>query len=170
MEARKVIYPLKCKCGFAGDVFARVRDLGPDGRLACPACGSMAEQNYAEKRVANGNREFRSQTQVSIQEGWHPSEVGKVQRVMVANGDTSSANCIDREGRVRFKDRQQQQRYMAAKERIWEQVAAGPSYAPTMNEAARRRAEKVMASRQPVREKRPAREGRGRGNLRRKAA
>lgn len=126
------IYPVKCTCGYVGEAFAKVAEL-EDGKVPCPECGALAEQDYPSKRVFNGNREFRGKVQESITEGWHADEVGKVQREMAANGDADSANCIDAEGNVRFKDRQQQQRYMDAKARIWRKVADGPSQ--TMEEA-----------------------------------
>lgn len=127
-----MIYPIKCQCGFAGDVFAKLADM-QDGQILCPGCGRYAEQDYSRKNVASGNREFRGQRQESITEGWSPDEVGKVQREMASNGDTDAANCIDKEGTVRFKSRSEQQAYMRAKARIWQKVADGPSQ--TMEEA-----------------------------------
>jgi hypothetical protein len=121
------IYPIKCGCGFAGDVFARVMEMDSAGRILCPECGERAEQQYAQKRVSSGNREFRGDRQESITEGWHPDDVPRVQREMVANGDTEAANCIrPTDGAVLFKNRQQQQAYMRAKARIWQRVSEGP--------------------------------------------
>lgn len=158
------LYPIRCECGFDGDAFAKVAEL-VDGRVKCPECGRYAEQDYSRKRVGNGNREFRGARQVSLAEGWHPDEVRKVQREMVANGDVDAANCIDIDGRVWFKDRATQRKYMEAKARIWRKVAEGPAEAPSMEALIERRRAKREAARLAKAPKNP-RAGRGRGNLR----
>lgn len=126
-------YPIACECGFHGDVFARVAELR-DGRCQCPDCGRYAEQDYAAKRIANGNREFHGERGVSLTEGWHADEVEKVHRTMIRHGDVDAANMVDREGNVRFRSRQDQQKYAAAKGRIWQSVADGPSDATDMDD------------------------------------
>lgn len=44
------LYPIKCGCGFAGDVFAKVGELDSRGQLLCPECGVMAEQEVIHTR------------------------------------------------------------------------------------------------------------------------
>lgn len=150
------LYPIACSCGFRGDAFAKVAEL-QDGRVKCPECGVHAEQEYARKTVASGNREFRGDAQESVTEGWHPDEVGRVQREMTADGDHDAANCIRSDGSVWFKNRQEQQRYMRAKTRIWSRKADGPGESPAEVQAkaeagaAKRRAKMIGKSGKPER-------------------
>lgn len=111
------IYPIKCShCHFAGDCFAKVSDLDGNGCVACPECGNRAEQNYAAKTVGVGNREFYGQTQESLAHAFHPSEVTEARETFGADG----ANCIQSDGSVRFKDRQEQRRFR----RKWQTMEA----------------------------------------------
>lgn len=45
-----MIYVLACRCGFNDEVFAHSSALDDEGRLPCPKCGTMANQDYAAKR------------------------------------------------------------------------------------------------------------------------
>lgn len=133
MEARPVIYAVKCSCGFVGDTFAKLGDMDSRGRVPCPKCGQHTDQDYSRKTISNGNREFRGKTQRSLTEGWCVDEVAQVQREMIEHGDVDAANMIDpKDGSVSFKSREEQRKYMAAKARIWQRVQDGPSEAPSM--------------------------------------
>lgn len=102
------IYPLICShCNFKGDSFARASDLDSKGRICCPKCGELADQNYAEKTVGVGNREFHGKTRESLEHAFHPSEVKEARETF----GTEGANCIQADGSVRFKNRQEQRTF-----------------------------------------------------------
>lgn len=120
------IYPIRCPhCTYSGDVFAKVSELS-DGMVVCPVCGRLADQNYQEKRVFSGNREFHGEMQESLTEGWGAHEVPKVQKEMAEMGHTDAANCIRPDGSVVFHSREEQRKYMEAKAAIWKKVAESP--------------------------------------------
>lgn len=110
-----MIYPIACnKCHFAGDVFAKVADLDPNGHVLCPECGHRAPQDYTKKNIANGNREFHGQTQESITEWFHPKEVAEARQTF----GERAGQCIQDNGTVKFKDRAQQREYAKRRDEI----------------------------------------------------
>jgi hypothetical protein len=102
------IYPIHCKaCHYAGDTYARVRELDAEGRVLCPECGERAEQEYAEKAVGVGNRTFTGRTKESLLHGFAASEVPAARQAFGRDG----AECIMDDGTVKFDDRKQQSKY-----------------------------------------------------------
>lgn len=101
-------YPIACKCGFRGDVFARMSEVDPDGCLPCPRCRAQAPQEYGEKKIRDTNTVFAGRQEWSVTEGWNPKTAREAIQMMGPEG-----NCIDpTTGRVRFRDRAEQQRYV----------------------------------------------------------
>lgn len=99
-------YPIRCECGYTGDVFAKVADCG---NLTCPKCGNRAEQDWGRKlsTVAMDPIEFFGDRAWSRTEGFHSNNVAEARREMGESG-----RCIDDKGDVWFKDRAEQRRYM----------------------------------------------------------
>lgn len=109
-------YFIRCECGFHGDAFAKVAEL-KDGRVPCPTCGQHAEQDWSQKTVALGGSAitFSGDRQQSITEGFHSSEVAEARQMF---GETHGA-CIQSDGSVRFKNRDEQRGYMRRKAEIY---------------------------------------------------
>lgn len=104
------MYPIKCGCGFEGDVFQTVAGLvAADSKLACPECSAMCEQNYAAKTIAlHGSCiMFTGVKKESMTEGFHPKEVQRARELM---GD-DLGGCIQDNGSVHFRDRDQRTKW-----------------------------------------------------------
>lgn len=103
-------YPIRCECGFTGDVFKTVKDYEAcEGVLQCPTCKADNHQCYADKTVAlHGSCiMFHGQKSESLTEGYHPKEVEKARKLM--GGDLGA--CIKKDGTVKFRDRDQRTRW-----------------------------------------------------------
>ncbi len=82
---------------------------------ACPSCLHVdaavmrpsVQVPIWDKTVVSGNRQFTGDRQNSLTEGWHPAEVGEARRLL---GDRAGS-CIQRDGSVKFKDRDEQRAY-----------------------------------------------------------
>lgn len=86
----------------------------------CPnGCGNECGQDYTKKLVGNGNREFHGENQVSIMEGWHPSEVGEARR-----GLGRAGQYVQADGTVRFRSRLEQVEYAKAKRDLFKAIAS----------------------------------------------
>ncbi|MBK8168382.1 MAG: hypothetical protein IPK64_20730 [bacterium] len=94
------LYPIKCGCGFAGDVFAKVGELDSGGQLWCPLCGTRAEQDYARKAIGVLRNELHGRRRESIEIAAKPHEVARLRRMY---GD--SGKCWQDDGSVRFTDK-----------------------------------------------------------------
>lgn len=95
------IYPIKCACGFAGDVFAKIAEVKRyKGKVLCPECGDPAEQDYANKSVGFQGNELHGTRQESMDVQAQPHEVGKLRRLY---GDIG--RCWQPDGTVKFKDK-----------------------------------------------------------------
>lgn len=92
-------------CDFSGDVAFLASD---DWKAPCPKCGETMNCGQQPKfnQTHIGNRRFSGDQQISIAQGFHPKEVPAVRRLMGA-----SADCIQDDGRVRFKDSRSEQRF-----------------------------------------------------------
>jgi len=111
-------YAIKCdSCKFHGDVFAKVAELDDRGRVLCPECGERAERDWSQKTVGAGGSAiaFNGERQTSMTEGFHPSEVGEARRMF---GESHGA-CIQNDGTVRFKNRDEQRGYMKRKSEVY---------------------------------------------------
>jgi hypothetical protein len=103
------LYDITCAaCRFSGECYAKVAELDQSGRILCPECGERADQNYATKRVGVGNPAFVGDRARSRTEGWHPSEVAEVRKILPER----SAACVRDNGKVYFRDREEQRRYV----------------------------------------------------------
>ncbi len=113
------IYPTVCAAGHKGEILARVSECTS---LKCPECGAPAQQDYAAKNIANGNRQFTGQTQESQTEWYHSTEVKEARAELGKSG-----SCVQNDGTVKFKDRGQQRQYLkdkAAMKRKFQEGAA----------------------------------------------
>lgn len=109
------LYDITCAaCRFSGECFAKSKELDQHGRILCPECGERAEQNYAAKRVGVGNPSFVGDKARSRAEGWHPDEVAEVRKIL----PPGSAACVRDNGKVYFRDRQEQRNYVRDVEAI----------------------------------------------------
>lgn len=114
------VYSLHCQaCNFHGDTFAKVAELDAKGRVLCPECGQRAEQDWSAKTIAPGGaaRSFNGERQTSLTEGFHSSEVDEARRMF---GETHGG-CIQNDGTVRFKNREEQRGYMKRKAEVYAQ-------------------------------------------------
>jgi len=114
------IYSLRCDgCNFHGDTFAKVSELDAKGRVLCPECGKRAEQDWSTKTIAPGGAavSFTGQRRQSLTEGFHSSEVDEARRMF---GDTYGG-CIQSDGTVQFKNRDEQRGYMKRKAEVYAQ-------------------------------------------------
>lgn len=104
------LYPIACNCGYTGDIYQTVAQLTEcDGKLECPWCHKMCDQDYSAKNVALAGSciMFTGTKRESITEGFHPKEVERARRVM---GD-DLGGCIQDDGTVRFRDRDQRTKW-----------------------------------------------------------
>lgn len=107
------IYPVKCKCGFAGDVFAKVAEMDAEGRLLCPECGERAEQDYGSKSVGMVGDELRGTRRESVEHGCQPHEVPAL-RQMYGN----AGKCWQDDGSVKFADKSEAKSFFSAEREV----------------------------------------------------
>lgn len=106
-------YALRCRCGERFDVacpFSR-RDEQP-----CPACSATAAPVDWERQNIRTEREFSSGEQLSFTEGCHPREVPILRKHI-------TAGTIHDNGRVSFKNRQEQRQYVKQHERMMQSLS-----------------------------------------------
>lgn len=92
----------------------------------CPSCGVVDVEiprpvesvPIWDKTVVSGNRQFFGEQANSLTEGWHPNEVGEVRSLL---GDRYGA-CVQKDGSVRFSDRDEQRGYSRALAGLTERV------------------------------------------------
>jgi len=94
------IYPIKCPCGFAGDVFAKVSELDAKGRIICPECGERAEQVWSGRNVTVHGDEYHGERRSCADGRLAPDEVKRGQKLF---GEAGAS--IQADGRVRFESK-----------------------------------------------------------------
>lgn len=107
------IYPIKCSCGFAGDIYAKISDLDSKGRLPCSTCGKRAEQDYSHKTVGVVGDDLHGKRQRSIEAGCNPHEVPEARRLFGAAG-----HCWQDDGSVRFRSKTDARDFYRAEKRL----------------------------------------------------
>jgi hypothetical protein len=98
-------------------VFAKVAELDAQGRVLCPECGERAAQDWSTKTVGAGGaaRSFHGGKQVSLMEGFHPSEVAEARQMF----GEKHGQCIQNDGTVQFANREEQRGYAKRKAEIY---------------------------------------------------
>jgi putative FmdB family regulatory protein len=112
------LYQCSCKaCRFSGEVFAKVAELDDKGRVLCPECGERAAQDWSTKTVGAGGaaRSFHGGKQVSLMEGFHPTEVAEARQMF----GEKHGQCIRDDGSVQFANREEQRGYAKRKAEIY---------------------------------------------------
>lgn len=112
------LYQCSCaSCRFSGEVFAKVAELDDRGRVLCPECGERADQDWSTKTVGAGGaaRSFHGGKQVSLMEGFHPSEVAEARQLF----GEKHGQCIQNDGTVQFANREEQRGYAKRKAEIY---------------------------------------------------
>lgn len=95
------IYPIKCECGFKGDVVAKVEELARHGgKVLCPECGNPAEQDYSAKKIGASCDGLHGKRRDSVEVGANAHEVPKLRRLF---GD--SGHCWQNDGSVKFESK-----------------------------------------------------------------
>jgi putative FmdB family regulatory protein len=112
------IYSLKCPaCGHAHETFASMRQRDA---ITCPQCQAKGQEtNWATTRIRNGNRVFHGQETESV---IHFVPKKDVKYFRQAYGQ--AGNCIRDDGSVVFSDRQEERRFVKAKQQHDAEVAA----------------------------------------------
>lgn len=115
------IYPIKCACGFAGDVFSKVADLDAKGRILCPECGRRAEQVWEGRSVAVKGDELHGQARDILDLGCQPHEVPEVRRLFGESGkcwkDDGSVECADKSDAKRLFQKHEELKRQFAEEK-----------------------------------------------------
>lgn len=105
-----MLYPVKCACGFCGDVVAKASEVDDNGCLACPGCGQRAPQDYAAKTFGMIARESPSldgiTKQTSMVHQFHPKDAPGIAELM-----GPEAKYIQTDGTVRFKTRAESRQF-----------------------------------------------------------
>lgn len=112
------MYPRRClPCDHTFEVFRTPPrgDVSMGEICRCPKCKGRTEPNFQELNITNPNTVFVGSGQFSITEGFHPREVPKARKLMRDVGD-----CIQDDGRVRFSNRDEVNRWHKRKAQIAE--------------------------------------------------
>ena len=103
-----MIYPLRCACGFCGEVVAHSSAVADDGTLECPMCGGRAAQDY-EVKVRTVVSSVRTKEVVdgmtkntSLVHYFDPRDAKGIAELMGPEG-----KYIQRDGTVQFKTKKE---------------------------------------------------------------
>ena len=109
------IYPIKCPGCFRGDAFSKIADVVKhDGKVRCPSCGKLAEQDYAAKGVSVVCDELHGTRQRPMCVRASPEEVPELRRRF---GDKGGANWQD-DGRVVFKSKSEAAKFFKREDEL----------------------------------------------------
>lgn len=110
------MYPIKCRCGFEGDRFAKIDDRND---IACPKCDQVCDIDWSRMSLATTAKTYVGTTNglpntLSMTEGFNPKEVAEARSLM---GDRFGA-CIADSGEVHFRDRTERDGYLRRRREV----------------------------------------------------